>query len=84
MCCSVCYGVCCGVCCGVNCSCHSLIALIIISLLASQEYYIRRMDGRVGASEVEKMRILKCVEAAIERRCAKVSNGVEPCIVRGR
>lgn len=41
-----------------------------------QEYYIRHMDGRFLDSEAEKQRVIKCLEAAIERRVSDVS-----CIV---
>uniref|UniRef100_A0A0D6R6V4 ACT domain-containing protein n=1 Tax=Araucaria cunninghamii TaxID=56994 RepID=A0A0D6R6V4_ARACU len=40
---------------------------------AMQEYYIRHMDGCILDSEDEKHRVIKCLEAAIERR---VSEGV--------
>eukprot|EP00897_Mesotaenium_endlicherianum_P001219 jgi/Mesen1/1124/ME000123S00299 len=36
--------------------------------LASQEYYIRHMDGCTINSEAERDRVVKCLEAAIERR----------------
>ncbi|KAL2609056.1 hypothetical protein R1flu_027629 [Riccia fluitans] len=41
--------------------------------VAHQEYYIRHKDGRFLASEAEKQRVIKCLEAAIERR---VSDGL--------
>ncbi|BBN19139.1 hypothetical protein MPTK1_8g08180 [Marchantia polymorpha subsp. ruderalis] len=41
--------------------------------IAHQEYYIRHMDGRFLDSEAEKQRVIKCLEAAIERR---VSDGL--------
>ncbi|KAL8166144.1 LOW QUALITY PROTEIN: hypothetical protein V2J09_007643, partial [Rumex salicifolius] len=40
---------------------------------ASQEYYIRRIDGCTLDTEGEKERVIKCLEAAIKRR---VSEGV--------
>ncbi|KAK7320920.1 hypothetical protein VNO77_30865 [Canavalia gladiata] len=40
---------------------------------ASQEYFIRHMDGCTLDTEGEKERVIKCIEAAIERR---VSEGV--------
>ncbi|KAK3230513.1 hypothetical protein Dsin_002394 [Dipteronia sinensis] len=40
---------------------------------ASQEYYIRHMDGCILDTEGEKERVIKCLEAAIQRR---VSEGV--------
>ncbi|KAF5735469.1 ACT domain-containing protein ACR3 [Tripterygium wilfordii] len=40
---------------------------------ALQEYYIRHMDGCVLDTEGEKQRVIKCIEAAIQRR---VSEGV--------
>lgn len=40
---------------------------------ALQEYYIRHMDGCTLDTEGEKQRVIKCLEAAIERR---VSEGV--------
>ncbi|KAH7440006.1 hypothetical protein KP509_04G087400 [Ceratopteris richardii] len=41
--------------------------------LAIQEYYIRHMDGCTLDTEGEKQRVIKCLEAAIERR---VSQGI--------
>ncbi|KAL3677377.1 hypothetical protein R1sor_027325 [Riccia sorocarpa] len=41
--------------------------------IAHQEYYIRHKDGRFLDSEAEKQRVIKCLEAAIERR---VSDGL--------
>ncbi|KAJ6352660.1 hypothetical protein OIU76_001816 [Salix suchowensis] len=38
---------------------------------ASQEYYIRHMDGCVLDSEGEKDRVIKCLEAAIRRRVSE-------------
>ncbi|GJP31798.1 hypothetical protein CLOM_g15048 [Closterium sp. NIES-68] len=38
---------------------------------AMQEYYIRQMDGGTLESEAERQRVIKCVEAAIERRTPK-------------
>uniref|UniRef100_A0A0D6QYN3 ACT domain-containing protein n=1 Tax=Araucaria cunninghamii TaxID=56994 RepID=A0A0D6QYN3_ARACU len=40
---------------------------------AVQEYYIRHMDGCTLDTEGEKQRVIKCLEAAIERR---VSDGI--------
>ncbi|XP_019426018.1 PREDICTED: ACT domain-containing protein ACR3-like isoform X1 [Lupinus angustifolius] len=40
---------------------------------ASQEYFIRHMDGYMLDTEGEKERVIKCIEAAIQRR---VSEGV--------
>lgn len=40
---------------------------------AIQEYYIRHMDGCTLDTEGEKQRVIKCLEAAIERR---VSQGI--------
>ncbi|KAL5128258.1 ACT domain-containing protein ACR3 [Glycine soja] len=40
---------------------------------ASQEYFIRHMDGCTLDTEGEKERVIKCIEAAIQRR---VSEGV--------
>ncbi|XP_054788496.1 ACT domain-containing protein ACR3-like isoform X2 [Prosopis cineraria] len=40
---------------------------------ASQEYFIRHMDGCTLDTEAEKERVIKCIEAAIQRR---VSEGV--------
>jgi UTP:GlnB (protein PII) uridylyltransferase len=37
---------------------------------AYQEYYIRHVDGHPIASEPERRRLVRCLEAAIERRCA--------------
>ena len=39
---------------------------------AMQEYYIRHMDGRTLDTEVEKQRVIRCLEAAIERRATQV------------
>jgi len=36
--------------------------------MAFQEYYVRHMDGCTLDSEAERQRVIKCVEAAIERR----------------
>ncbi|KAF5181371.1 Act domain-containing protein acr3 [Thalictrum thalictroides] len=41
--------------------------------LAVQEYYIRHMDGCILDTEGEKERVIKCLEASIERR---VSHGL--------
>ncbi|KAH8509004.1 hypothetical protein H0E87_010950 [Populus deltoides] len=38
---------------------------------ASQEYYIRHMDGCVLDTEGEKDRVIKCLEAAIRRRVSE-------------
>lgn len=38
---------------------------------ASQEYYIRHMDGCVLDTEGEKERVIKCLEAAIRRRVSE-------------
>ncbi|CAM8910052.1 unnamed protein product [Rhodiola kirilowii] len=35
---------------------------------AFQEYFIRHVDGRVLDTELEKERVIRCLEAAIERR----------------
>ncbi|CAM6126321.1 unnamed protein product [Calypogeia fissa] len=40
---------------------------------AHQEYYIRHLDGRFLDTEVERIKVIKCLEAAIERR---VSDGL--------
>lgn len=37
-----------------------------------QEYYIRHMDGRTLDTEGEKQKVIRCLEAAIERRAARV------------
>eukprot|EP00252_Welwitschia_mirabilis_P012368 TRINITY_DN2739_c0_g1_i2.p1 TRINITY_DN2739_c0_g1~~TRINITY_DN2739_c0_g1_i2.p1 ORF type:complete len:383 (+),score=33.74 TRINITY_DN2739_c0_g1_i2:565-1713(+) len=39
---------------------------------ALQEYYIRHMDGCTLDTEGEKQRVIKCLEAAIERRVSEV------------
>jgi UTP:GlnB (protein PII) uridylyltransferase len=41
--------------------------------LAYQEYYIRHTDGRLLDSDDEKLRVKKCLLAAIERRVSDVS-----------
>ncbi|PON35299.1 ACT domain containing protein [Trema orientale] len=38
---------------------------------ASQEYYIRHMDGCTLDTEGEKERVIKCIEAAIQRRVSE-------------
>ncbi|RAL48162.1 hypothetical protein DM860_005586 [Cuscuta australis] len=38
---------------------------------ASQEYYIRHMDGCTLQTEKEKERVVKCLEAAIQRRVSE-------------
>ncbi|XP_024032731.1 ACT domain-containing protein ACR3 [Morus notabilis] len=38
---------------------------------ASQEYYIRHMDGCTLDTEGEKERVVKCIEAAIQRRVSE-------------
>ncbi|XP_051138985.1 ACT domain-containing protein ACR3 [Andrographis paniculata] len=38
---------------------------------ASQEYYIRHMDGCTLDSEEEKSKVIKCIEAAIRRRVSE-------------
>ena len=44
--------------------------------LHSQEYYIRHMDGCTLDTDDEKVRVIKCLEAAIERRVSQVSKVV--------
>ncbi|MQM19734.1 hypothetical protein Taro_052741 [Colocasia esculenta] len=39
---------------------------------AWQEYYIRHVDGLPISSEAESQRVIKCLEAAIERRTSEV------------
>ncbi|KAM7253166.1 hypothetical protein ACFE04_025784 [Oxalis oulophora] len=41
---------------------------------ASQEYYIRHMDGCTLDTEGEKERVIKCIEAAILRRVSEAQN----------
>ncbi|XP_034228285.1 ACT domain-containing protein ACR3 isoform X1 [Prunus dulcis] len=41
---------------------------------ASQEYFIRHMDGCTLDTEGEKERVIKCIDAAIRRRVSEVSN----------
>ncbi|XP_072956022.1 ACT domain-containing protein ACR4-like isoform X1 [Typha angustifolia] len=41
---------------------------------AYQEFYIRHLDGSLVSSEVERQRVIQCLEAAIERR---VSEGLK-------
>ncbi|KAI5058130.1 hypothetical protein GOP47_0026300 [Adiantum capillus-veneris] len=38
---------------------------------ASQEYYIRHVDGCILDTEGEQQRVIKCIEAAIERRASQ-------------
>ncbi|XP_044491101.1 ACT domain-containing protein ACR4-like [Mangifera indica] len=38
---------------------------------ASQEYYIRHMDGNPISSEAERQRVVNCLEAAIKRRASE-------------
>lgn len=38
---------------------------------AYQEYYIRRVDGHAVRCEAERRRLVRCLEAAIERRTAE-------------
>lgn len=42
-------------------------------MLLLQEYFIRHVDGKALNTESEKERIIKCLEAAIERRVCEVS-----------
>lgn len=37
-----------------------------------QEYYIRHMDGCTLDAEGEKERVIKCLEAAVQRRVSEV------------
>lgn len=37
-----------------------------------QEYFIRHVDGRALNTQSEKERVMKCLEAAIERRVSEV------------
>lgn len=39
-----------------------------------QEYFIRHVDGRALNAESEKDRVIRCLEAAIERRVCEVYN----------
>ena len=50
-----------------------LVSLVFIFLMTLQEYYIRHMDGCTLDTEGEKQRVIKCLEAAIERRVSEVS-----------
>ncbi|CAI9115575.1 OLC1v1016507C5 [Oldenlandia corymbosa var. corymbosa] len=43
---------------------------------ASQEYYIRHMDGCTLDSTEEKERVIKCLEAAISRRVSEVRDHI--------
>ncbi|KAL5217044.1 hypothetical protein ABZP36_017728 [Zizania latifolia] len=38
---------------------------------AQQEFYIRRSDGRAISSEAERQRVIRCLQAAIERRASE-------------
>lgn len=42
-------------------------------MLFSQEYFIRHIDGDALCTQSEKERVIKCLEAAIERRVSEVS-----------
>jgi hypothetical protein len=46
--------------------------LTFISFVYVQEFYIRHMDGSPISTETERQRVLKCVQAAIERRGSEV------------
>lgn len=45
-----------------------------LSLCNLQEYFIRHMDGCTLDTEGEKERVIKCLEAAIQRRVSEVSS----------
>lgn len=42
-------------------------------IIELQEYFIRHVDGDVLNTESEKERVIKCLEAAIERRVCEVT-----------
>ncbi|KAF7816767.1 ACT domain-containing protein ACR3-like isoform X1 [Senna tora] len=44
---------------------------------ASQEYFIRHMDGCTLDTEGEEERVIKCIEAAIQRRVSEVMCGLK-------
>jgi hypothetical protein len=37
-----------------------------------QEYYIRHVDGHPVRSDAERARLVRCLEAAVERRASNV------------
>ncbi|XP_074372227.1 ACT domain-containing protein ACR6-like isoform X1 [Apium graveolens] len=47
------------------------------SLEAYQEYYIRHVDGIPISSEAERVRVMQCLEAAIERRTFELLQALE-------
>ncbi|KAF0910635.1 hypothetical protein E2562_003062 [Oryza meyeriana var. granulata] len=44
---------------------------------AQQEFYIRRSDGRPISSEAERQHVIRCLQAAIERRASEVRDRVQ-------
>ncbi|CAM0911849.1 unnamed protein product [Alopecurus aequalis] len=45
---------------------------------AYQEYYVRHVDGHPARTDVERLRLVRCLEAAVERRASDVRNGRQP------
>jgi UTP:GlnB (protein PII) uridylyltransferase len=58
-----------------------LLSLMFLFLMTLQEYYIRHMDGCTLDTEGEKQRVIKCLEAAIERRVSEVSFNNFVCVL---
>uniref|UniRef100_J3LLZ8 ACT domain-containing protein ACR n=1 Tax=Oryza brachyantha TaxID=4533 RepID=J3LLZ8_ORYBR len=47
---------------------------------AQQEFYIRRSDGRPISSEAERQHVIRCLQAAIERRASEVRDRVQAVV----
>ena len=55
------------------CPYTNLIRLAGLMCISLQEYFIRHMDGCTLDTEGEQERVIKCLEAAIQRRVCEVS-----------
>ena len=59
---------------------------LIVSPAWLQEYYVRHVDGHPARSDAERSRLVRCLEAAVERRASDVgtSSPVAPLPHRRR
>jgi hypothetical protein len=46
--------------------------MLIVSRRGLQEYYIRHVDGHPVRADAERTRLVRCLEAAVERRASNV------------
>ncbi|RLN03257.1 ACT domain-containing protein ACR6-like isoform X2 [Panicum miliaceum] len=53
---------------------HGTVDAERLSKEAYQEYYVRHVDGHPARSDAERSRLVRCLEAAVERRASDVGN----------